>query len=170
MLYKPPPKWTEKLLNELPFGEDDRYERKSGQDIIGSKSEFFHPLATEIGAFDRRFWGSLFIGINDDRIIAGVPKLVTLKGQLCQSSVGLKAKSPTLLEMRLQHLRVSSVGDLSEETFKVLGPDNTIIAVDVFDSELAPHQCVFNHKYYYRVNSESRPALHHYLAFLWGRD
>lgn len=167
MLYNPPQKWTEKLLDELPFGEDDRYERKSGEEISSNKlDEFFNKLSKEIGAFANSFGGTLFIGIADDNTKIGIPATAT-KGKT-PTERWLENKIPTLFELRLQHFRISRV-ELSKKTQTEIGGDRIIIAIDVFDSELAPHQCVFDHKYYYRSNSESRPAPHHYLAFLWGR-
>jgi hypothetical protein len=166
MFYDPPQKWTEELMDELPFGEDDRYERKSGDEIFQNKlNDFFNKLAKEVGAFANSFGGTLFIGIDDNKGKVGVPAIA--KGNT-PTERWLENKIPTLFELRLQHFRILRV-ELTEETQRKIGSDKIIIAIDVFDSELAPHQCVSDHKYYYRVNSESRPAPHHYLAFLWGR-
>lgn len=171
MLYNPPSKWTEKLLDELPFGEDDRYERKSGAQLVERRfDEFVNGLAKEIGAFANSFGGTLFLGIADDKTKIGVPSLVMIKKKEVPIERWLENKIPTLFEMRLQHFRISKLDEIDEETQQALGADRTLIAIDVFDSELAPHQCVFDQKYYYRSNSESRPAPHHYLAFLWGRS
>src|ERR1041384_4126469 len=166
MYYEPPKKWTEELLKELS-AEDDRYEWKSGAQIsIRNLNEFWNMLAKEVGAFANSFGGTLFVGVNDDKTKVGVPAIVSGRTSIER---WLENKIPTLFELRLQHFRVSRV-QLSESTQKQIGDNKVIIAVDVFDSELAPHQCIFDHKYYYRVNSESRPAPHHYLAFLWGRQ
>jgi hypothetical protein len=170
MLYNPPPKWTEELLDGLPFGEDDRYERKSGDEISKKDLDnFSNKISKEIGAFANSFGGTLFLGIADDKTKIGVPAIIELKRGNKSIEQWLEQKIPTLFELRLQHFRISRVEDLSEETKKHLSKDKVIIAIDVFDSELAPHQCSFDHRYYYRSNSESRPAPHHYLAFLWGR-
>lgn len=167
MFYDPPQKWTEELIDGLPFGEDDRYERKSGDEISKSKfDDFFNKLAKEIGAFANSFGGTLFIGIADNKKKVGIQGTIT-RGNI-PTERWLENKIPILFELRLQHFRVSRV-ELTEETQNQIGDDKIIIAIDVFDSELAPHQCVFDHRYYYRSNSESRPAPHHYLAFLWGR-
>jgi hypothetical protein len=166
MFYEPPHKWTEELLDDLPFGEDNRYERKSGDEISKNKfDDFFNKLAKELGAFANSFGGTLFVGVTDDKKKIGIPG--TVKGKT-PTERWLENKIPTLFELRLQHFRISRV-ELTEQTQRQIGSDNIIVAIDVFDSELAPHQCVFDHKYYYRSNSESRPAPHHYLAFLWGR-
>lgn len=172
MLYNPPEKWTEDLLDGLPFGEDDRYERKSGEEITLNKfDDFANKITKEIGAFANSFGGTLFLGIADDNTKVGVPSLIRLKKGEKKIEQWLEQKIPTLFELRLQRFRVTRIEDkdLSTETKTNLGKDKTIIAIDVFDSDLAPHQCTSDHKYYYRVNSESRPAPHHYLAFLWGR-
>jgi hypothetical protein len=166
MFYEPPHKWTEELLDELPFGEDDRFEWKSGEEISKNNLDgFFNKLAKEIGAFANSFGGTLFIGVDDDKKKVGIP--ATAKGTT-PTERWLENKIPILFELRLQHFRVSRV-ELTKKTQRQIGSDKIIIAIDIFDSELAPHQCVFDSKYYYRSNSESRPAPHHYLAFLWGR-
>jgi hypothetical protein len=166
MFYDPPHKWTEDLVDELPFGEDDRYERKSGAEISKQELESFSKkLAKEIGAFANSFGGTLFIGVADDNSKVGVPSIA--KGRT-PTDRWLENIIPALFELRLQHFRISRV-ELSPNTQSLLGNDRLIIAIDVYHSELAPHQCVFDHRYYYRSNSESRPAPHHYLAFLWGR-
>src|SRR5258708_875663 len=166
MCYDPPKKWTEELLDELPFGEDDRYEWKSGaENAVKKPDDFSNKLAKEIGAFANSFGGTLFVGMANDKTKVGFP--VIAKGNT-PTERWLENKIPTLFELRLQHFRVGRV-ELSDKTQSQIGDDKIIIAIDVFDSELAPHQCVFDHKYYYRINSESRPAPHHYLAFLWGR-
>ncbi len=166
MFYDPPQKWTEELLDELPFGEDDRYERKSGDEISKNKfDDFFNKLAKEVGAFANSFGGTLFIGIADDKTKIGVPAIA--KGNT-PTERWLENKLPALFELRLQHFRISRV-ELTDKTQHQIGNNRIIIAIDVFNSELAPHQCVRDHTYYYRSNSESKPAPHHYLAFLWGR-
>jgi hypothetical protein len=171
MLYNPPSKWTEHLLDELPIGEDDRYERKSGAQLVEGKfDEFTNSLSKEIGAFANSFGGTLFLGIADDRTKVGVPSAIKVKKSDVPIERWLENKIPTLFEMRLQQFRIAKIEEISKETLQVLVPDRTLIAIDVFDSDLVPHQCIFDQRYYYRSNSESRPAPHHYLAFLWGRS
>jgi hypothetical protein len=166
MFYAPPETWTQELLDDLPFGEDDRYEWKSGDQISKNKlDDFSNSLAKEIGAFANSFGGTLFVGIANDKTKIGVP--ATAKGRI-PTERWLENKIPVLFELRLQHFRVSKV-ELTETAQSQIGDDRIIVAIDVFYSELAPHQCVFDQRYYYRTNSESRPAPHHYLAFLWGR-
>lgn len=166
MYYKPPENWTEELFDRLNFDEDDRYEWKSGFQLISGKDTvgFSNKLAKEIGALANSFGGTLFVGIDDQKQKVGIPAIFC-KGK---TIAWLESIIPTLLELRLQHFRVSNIA-LSDKTQELIGIGNVIIAIDVFDSELAPHQCKFDHKYYYRVNSKSDPAPHHYLAFLWDR-
>lgn len=75
---------------------------------------------------------------------------------------------PKLLEFRLPDFRVLEVS-LLEETKLKIGDDKTVISIDIYDSDLAPHRSLKDQIYYYRQGSQSVPAPHHYLAFLWGR-
>lgn len=165
MFYQPPNKWTEDQVDDLPFGEDNRYERKSGQQLEKGETEFFNGIAKEIGAFANSFGGTLFIGVTDANEKVGIPKIA--KGRT-PTERWLENKIPTLFELRLQNFKVSIV-ELSTDTQSRIGADRCIVGIDILDSDLAPHQCVFDHRYYYRLNSSSVPAPHHYLAFLWTR-
>ena len=165
MSYNPPDKWTEEIFLTLP-DEDDRYEWKLGS-IFSQKDEnkFRNKIAEELGALANSFGGTLFVGVTDDKEIVGVPEI--WKGRQTTKE-WLENVIPTLFELRLQHFRVSKM-ELMKETQKKIGEDKVVITVNVFDSELAPHQCIYNKKYFYRVSSKSEPAPHHYLSFLWGR-
>jgi hypothetical protein len=165
MFYEPPKKWIEELVDELP-SEDDRYEWKSGDEIAKNElDDFSKNISKEIGAFANSFGGTLFIGISDDRTKVGIPAIA--KGRT-PTERWLENKIPVLLEMRLQRFRVTRV-ELTEKSQGQIGSDRIVVAIDILDSDLAPHQCVFDQRYYYRINSSSVPAPHHYLAFLWGR-
>jgi hypothetical protein len=168
MPYTPPDLWTNELLEQLPFGEDDRYERKSGAQLLSADKspqlEFWNDLSEEIGAMANSFGGTVFVGIADDRSLVGIP---SKKGATLIED-WFTAKIPALFELRINRFRVTRL-KLPAELREQIGQDRAVIAIDVFDSELAPHQCKHNDKYFYRINSESRPAPHHYLSFLWAR-
>lgn len=165
MSYTPPDKWTEELFSILP-DEDDRYEWKLGKlDTKEDQSKFLNKLAEELGALANSFGGTLFIGVSDEKEIIGTNKII--KGKET-TKAWLETKIPVLFELRLQHFRVSEM-ELTKETQEKLGKDKVVIAITVFDNELSPHQCVHNKKYFYRISSQSVPAPHHYLSFLWSR-
>ena len=165
MIYIYPEKWTEEKFDILS-DEDDRFEWKLGRAFTQSdENNFRKKLAQELGAFANSFGGTLFVGVTDDKQIVGVPKI--WRGRQ-STKEWLENIIPTLFELRLHHFRVSKM-ELTQTTQDKIGDDNLVLAIDVLDSELAPHQCVFNKKYYYRISSKSEPAPHHYLAYLWGR-
>lgn len=174
MIYEPPKRWTEKELLGLS-GEDDRYEFKSGRILNDEKTQqpkseniLCNELAVEICAFANSFGGTLFLGIKNNKKVDGISKFY--KGKNSNPfKEWLDKKIAHFLEFRLPNYRVTEVEDLSNETSDLLGEDKVIIAVDIFDSDLAPHQCKFDNKYYYRQSSNSNPAPHHYLAYLWSR-
>jgi tRNA U38,U39,U40 pseudouridine synthase TruA len=165
MSYNPPDKWTEEIFLTLP-DEDDRYEWKLGKlDTKEDQSKFLNKLAEELGALANSFGGTLFIGVSDEKEIIGSHKIIKGKES---TKAWLESKIPVLFELRLQHFRVSEM-ELTKETQEAIGEDKVVIAITVFDSELSPHQCIHNKKYFYRVSSQSVPAPHHYLSFLWSR-
>lgn len=167
MRYEPPQQWTEKLFDSLP-DEDDRYEYKSGLLFAKNEDAIKNELAKEICAFANSFGGTLFLGIEDKtKKVDGVR--ILFKGKQ-SSKEWLENIIPPLLEFRLQDFRVSEVMGLFSTTRTKIGNDKTLIAIDVFDSDLAPHQSTRDKKYYYRQSSKSEPAPHHYLAYLWGRS
>jgi hypothetical protein len=165
MFYKYPEKWTEDKFDVLS-GEDDRFEWKLGRTFSQSdENNFRKKLGQELGAFANSFGGTLFVGVSDDKKIVGVPKI--WRGRQ-STKEWLENVIPTLFELRLQHFRVTEM-ELCDETQNDIGSDKAVVVIDVLDSEIAPHQCVTDKRYYYRVSSKSEPAPHHYLAFLWSR-
>lgn len=173
MLYTPPDQWEESDVRKLS-GEDDRYEFKSGGILFNARTQTFvtddelvEKLSTEICAFANSFGGTLFLGItNENKKVDGVLKY--FKSPSNDLKEWLDKKIAHMLEFRLPDYRVSEV-KLTAATAKSIGPDMRVLAIDVPDSDLAPHQCRHNHKYYYRQSSNSNPAPHHYLAYLWSK-
>ncbi len=164
MLYQPPEKWTEELLKGL-LGEDDRYEYKSGRIFVDKDEQSIkNSLAKEICAFANSFGGTLFIGVKDrSKEIDGV-----MKSYKNNTKEWLDKIISDLLEFRLPDYRVTEV-KLTKLTQTRIGADKVVIAIDVSDSDLAPHQAKNDNKYYYRQSSTSNAAPHHYLAYLWSR-
>jgi len=174
MLYEPPKQWTETAILKLS-GEDDRYEFKSGRILFDettneakTDNKLSNELSREICAFANSFGGTLFLGIKNNKKIDGVSKYYKGK-QSNPIKEWLEKKIGQFLEFRLPNFRVAEVTGLSKETKLLLGEDKVIIAIDIFESDLAPHQCKFDHRYYFRQSSNSNPAPHHYLAYLWSR-
>lgn len=164
MPYTYPEVWTEELIKHLP-DEDNRYEWKLGLvESLSDENSLRKKLSKELGAFANSFGGTLFLGLSDTREFIGVKK--SFKGRELFKE-WLENIIPSLFELRLNAFRVTHV-ELLPETQENIGSEKAILAIDVLDSDLAPHQSS-DLKYYYRVSSHSDPAPHHYLAFLWGR-
>ena len=164
-LYNPPEQWTEEKISEIS-DEDNRYEFKRGLILNKPQTEFEEDIAKEICALANSFGGTLFLGVIDKtKEIDGVPKIK--KGRQ-STKAWIEDIIPKLLEFRLPNFRVLEVL-LSEETTSKIGSEKTVISIDIYDSDLAPHRSLKDDKYYYRQGSQSVLAPHHYLAFLWGR-
>lgn len=155
------------MLNEIS-AEDNRYEFKEwDEEWKNLKDDLEKLIAKEICALANSFGGTLFLGVQDKtKEILGIPKFG--KGR-ADSRSWIERLIPNLLEFRLPDFRVLEV-DLSPETKSKIGSDKTVLSIDVYDSDLAPHRSKKDDTYYFRQNSQSDPAPHHYLAYLWGRS
>jgi hypothetical protein len=155
-------RWKEDEVLSLPKGEQDFFDRKSGA-IIG-KNTFEDDLAKALSAFANSGGGHLIIGVADDGVIDGVPKVV--KGSI-KLKDWLEQKIPRLLNYPLQDFRVHEV---EPSTPTNIPANHVVIVIDIGDSPLAPHQVVNKHLYYYRAGGRSEPAPHFFLELLWGRQ
>jgi hypothetical protein len=169
-IYQPPEKWTEALIRNIS-GEDNRYEFKEwGRDWANPdkyKDKVESLISAEVCALANSFGGTLFFGVQDKtKKITGIPR--NPRGNANAES-WIENLIPNWLEFRLPDFRVLEV-ELTEDTKKLIGTDKTVISIDIYDSDLAPHSLKGGNKYYYRQNSKSEPAPHHYLAYLWGRS
>lgn len=154
-------KWTESEIEELPAGEQDYFERKSGL-LFQNRGEFLDTIAKAISAFSNSGGGSLVLGVTDNGIPDGLPSLVgnaSIKDWLEQ-------KIPNLVDYPISDFRVHQV--IRKDPSHI--PTNTeIIVVDVGDSALAPHQSSRDKTYYYRSAGRSERAPHFYLELLHQR-
>ena len=58
-------RWTEADVDELPAGEHDDFDRKSGR-LLDNQDEFFNKVAKALSAFANSGGGSLILGITDN--------------------------------------------------------------------------------------------------------
>jgi hypothetical protein len=155
-------RWKEEDVLDLPRGEQNYFERKSG-DII-NKGTFDDDLAKALSAFANSGGGHLIIGVTDAGTFDGVPAV--LKGRT-KTKDWLEQRIPRLLDYSLQEFRVHEVVPGDPTT---IPSGKVVIVVDVGDSPLAPHQVANKHVYYYRAGGRSEPAPHFFLDLLWGRQ
>jgi predicted HTH transcriptional regulator len=143
-------KWTESDIEELPTGEQDYFERKSGL-LFQNRGEFLDTIAKAISAFSNSGGGHLIIGVNDNGILDGLPPEVgntTIKDWLEQ-------KIPNLVDYPISDFRVHQVIRANPSR---IPQNHEVVVIDVGDSPLAPHQSARDKKYYYRSGGRSEPA------------
>jgi hypothetical protein len=155
-------RWTEADIAALPSGEHDYFDRKSG--ALLNDPDFRKDMGKAISAFANSGGGHLILGAKDDGSFDGVERL-TKKGKTTTRD-WLEQIIPNLLVFPLQQFRVHEVeaGDPSN-----IPMGRVVIAVDVGDSTLAPHQVEDTKVYYYRQAGRSLPAPHFYLETLRNR-
>jgi hypothetical protein len=97
-------KWTEEDLDNLPSGEPDIFDRKSGL-LFDDKNEFFNAVAKALSAFANSGGGSLILGIADDGVPDGLPQ----REGNTPIREWLEQKIPNLLDYPLSDFRVHTV-------------------------------------------------------------
>jgi len=151
--------WTENEVKELPSGEHDYFERKSGRLFEQNKGSFLDSLAKAVSAFANSGGGHILLGVEDDGTLDGIlPQegRATIKDWLEQ-------KIPYLVDYALSDFRVHTVLPAVQSE---IPPRRVIVVVDVGDSSLAPHQSSRDRRYYYRCAGRSELAPHFYLELL----
>jgi len=152
---------TEDQLNNLPAGEHDFFDRKSGALFNASdRNSLSDTLAKAASAFANSGGGHLVLGVADDGTLDGVPKVISGRAK---TRDWLEQKIPDLLDYRLSDFRVHTV---VPSVPTQIPPNRELIVIDFGDSGLAPHQSRRDHTYYYRSAGRSVPAPHFYLELL----
>jgi hypothetical protein len=154
--------WTELQVKELPSGEHDYFERKSGRlfDNPAERNNLLDVLAKAASAFANSGGGHLVFGVDDNGGIDGVPRIFS---GTTTTRDWLEQKLPDLLDYKLNDFRVHTVVP-SEPSHTSGGRE--LIVIDIGDSALAPHQSRRHSAYYYRSAGRSVPAPHFYLELL----
>lgn len=155
-------KWTEDEILALSSDEHNYLERK-GSGFL-TDSDFQEKLAKAICALANSYGGHLIIGIEKDGTVTGVPRIH--KGTQSTREY-LEQKIPLLLVPVLQAFAVHEV---IPNASSIIPFDRVIIVIDVYDSNLAPHQTNFTKQYFYRAGSHSVNAPHLYLEGLRNRQ
>ena len=154
--------WTEDEIVNLPSGEHDFFERKSGQLLTAkSDTDFRGGLAKALSAFANSGGGHIILGCKDDGQFDGVPKIK--KGRTSTRD-WLEYIIPDSVSYPLRDFRVHEVNPAN------FPPDQVVIVIDVGASNLAPHQSIFDKVYYHRPGGRSVPAPHQYVQMLSRRD
>jgi hypothetical protein len=158
-------KWTEEQVAELPTGEHDYFERKSGKLLdVPDRNSLLDTLAKAASAFANSGGGHLILGVTDAGDLNGVPRIWSGR---TTTRDWLEQKLPQLLDYRLNDFRVHIV---ERSQSSRIPPERDVIVVDLGDSALAPHQSARDHTYYYRSAGRSLPAPHFYLELLRQRQ
>ncbi len=152
-------RWTEADVLALPSGEHDYFDRKSGQ--ILADPQYRDKLSKALSAFANSGGGHLIIGVKNDGTFDGAHPL---RGRT-STREWLEQLTPNLLDYPLEDFRVHEVEPATPSTIPA---GRVVIAIDVGDSILAPHQAS-NHIYYHRAGSHSVEASHFYLETLRNR-
>jgi hypothetical protein len=157
-------KWTEEQVAELPTGEHDYFERKSGKLLdVPDRNSLLDTLAKAASAFANSGGGHLILGVTDAGDLNGVPRIWSGR---TTTRDWLEQKLPQLLDYRLNDFRVHIV---ERSQSSRIPPERDVIVVDLGDSALAPHQSARDHTYY-RSAGRSLPAPHFYLELLRQRQ
>ncbi|MDX2132895.1 MAG: ATP-binding protein [Planctomycetota bacterium] len=156
--------WTEDRLSDLPDSENAKFERKAG--ALLDDLDFRSKLAKAVSAFANSGGGQLIIGQTDIGKFDGVEEFRS--GTRTRTSHWLEQVLPKLVEHPLSHFQISEVIRSTKEDSRIpLG--RVVLIIDIPDSPLAPHQSVYDHKYYHRRGGRSEPASHFYLELLRNR-
>lgn len=151
--------WTEDAVKELPLGEHNYFERKSGQLFEQNKGSFLDSLAKAVSAFANSGGGHILLGVEDNGKLDGIlPQegRTTIKDWLEQ-------KIPHVVDYSLSDFRVHTVLPATQSSIPT---GRVVVVVDVGDSSLAPHQSSRDRRYYYRCAGRSELAPHFYLELL----
>lgn len=155
-------RWTEDEVCALPPGEHDYFERKSG--AILSNSDLELKLAKALSAFANSGGGHLILGVKNDGTFDGVD--MSHKGKT-STREWLEQIIPNLLDFSLAGFRVHEVDRAATSS---IPSQRVVIAVDVPDSERAPHQSRHDKKYYVRLGGRSEPASHRMIEDIRNRS
>jgi hypothetical protein len=158
-------KWTEAEVINLPVGEHDYFDRKSGA-LLANMSNFQTKFAKALSAMANSGGGHIIFGQEDDGTITGVSPRI---GRTPMRE-WLEQKVPFLVAYSLESFRVHQV--IRETASSAIPADKELFVIDVGESRLAPHQTNFppdNPQYFYRQGGKSIAAPHHYLEALRNR-
>jgi hypothetical protein len=155
-------RWTEQEVLDLPRGEQDYFDRKSG--AILDDSDFREKLGKALSAFANSGGGHIVLGVEDDGCVHGVSAV--RKGR-ARTREWLEQIVPELVEYPLRDFRVHEVEPAEGS---VIPSGTVLIVIDVGDSALAPHQEASRKIYYHRAGGTSVPARHFYLERLRERS
>lgn len=156
-------RWTELEVLDLPSGELEYFERKSGA-LFSNEGHLRNTLGKALSAFANSGGGNIVLGVDDDGRIDGVPTLY--RGRQ-PTREWLERVIPHLVTLPLQDFNVHEV---LPNIPSQIPRDLVVIVIDVGDSMLAPHQDINTKHYFHRVGSCSEPAPHHVLEMLRGRE
>ena len=128
-------RWTEADVAELPAGEHDYFDRKSGRLFDGERGDLLGTIAKALSAFSNTGGGHLVLGVADDGSFDGVPRTISSR---TSTREWLEQKIPNLLAYALTDFRVHVVE--RDQQSSLIPLDRDVIVIDVGDSALAPRR------------------------------
>lgn len=149
--------WTLAEIADLPAGEDDTFDRKSGGKL--QDADFRKDMGKALSAFANSGGGHIFIGVENDGTVTGCPPIH--KGRQ-RAAEWLNHVIPGLVDYPLHAFRVDEIPAGIVEDHK----ERVVLIVTIDDSPSAPHQCGFDHVYYYRRGGTSVAAPHQLVDLL----
>jgi Putative DNA-binding domain len=154
-------RWTEQEVANLPAGEHDYFERKSGK-LLGD-SDWPRQLGKALSALANSGGGHVFIGVENDGRLEGVDPIHRGKAATRE---WLEQVCPGLVDYPLENFRVHEVEPSTPSSIPM---GKVVIVIDVLDSERAPHQSQHDKKYYVRIGGRSEPASHRLIEDIRNR-
>lgn len=150
---------AEEFATSVPVEENNLYEWKSGA-IVDGTTKFRKELGTQVSAFANSGGGYIVLGVKNDRTIDGVsPENDRDRPTRKEWLVGKVMHSVAYPVSGFEVHRLPIAGEVS----------NAVYVIEVFDSLKAPHRCVDNGHYYYRLDGRSEIAPHFYVDLLFSR-
>lgn len=167
---KEPSQWDENyIVNNLPFGENDRLEFK-GRKVVDLSIQGITDidrdlLSKALSALANTGGGVLVLGINDKtRMVDDGGISINLKSN--GTRAWLEDLLPQLVDPPISKINIYEIkGNMPES--QIL-PNRAIYVVDIGESQQAPHQA-FDNRYYGRVAGKSRPLNHRMVLDIMNR-
>jgi hypothetical protein len=169
--------WDEAYLLGLPVQEYNDIEFKASQTLdistADAKNKTRVAIATEICALANSGGGKLVLGMKDPKdckhgVLEVVDGGVIKQSGLTDTAEWLNAAIPNLVDFELNGFDVHPVEGGGVGSSITSG--KAVYVIDIPDSDLAPHQCCHDRKYYVRMGGNSHPANHRTVLDIMGRQ
>jgi len=167
---KPVEEWDEEYLLSLPL-ENDTLERKGSAllDLTlpqANEGKVLQELAKQLSAFANTGGGRIVYGLTDKGEVDSGGVSRTFRGRRTTKE-WLEDLIPSLTDYEIVGVNVYEITGKGADSKIESG--RAIYAVDIPDSERAPHQSKKDFKYYVRLGGKSEPASHRLIEDIRNR-